>query len=84
MHGKFGFFKGGHACPIILLVVVLIILAITSVVTSTDTKPTNYYGKHIDEDGNTTVQLRRGQSYIDGEIIPAASKTTGITPLAVK
>ena len=39
MHGKFGFFKGGHACPIILLVVVLIILAITSVVTSTDTEP---------------------------------------------
>lgn len=70
-----------HKKMLALLVFAILLFVSAHIATSTDIEPTNsYYGKHVDEDGTTTVQLRRGQSYIDGEIIPC-KKTEGIEPL---
>ena len=63
-----------------LLLGVIIFFLITSICIASTPKPRSYYGVYVDEDGTTTVNLRQGQSYIDGEIIPC-KKTTGIEPL---
>lgn len=45
MHTKLNFFKGGHACPLLILVLIIAIIISSFCVTSTDVKPTDYEGK---------------------------------------